>query len=45
MDIAARKKEIVCEHCGRILVDNDLAQGATDAVRSRFLKLNIEFRN
>lgn len=25
MDIAARKKVIVCEHCGRILVDKDIA--------------------
>ena len=25
MDIAARKKVIVCEHCGRILVDKDMA--------------------
>ena len=45
MDIAARKKVIVCEHCGRILVDNDLAQGSIDSVRSRFLKLKIEFRD
>ena len=45
MDIAARKKVIVCEHCGRILVDNDLSQAATDSVRSRFLKLKIEFRD
>ena len=45
MDIASRKKVIVCEHCGRILVDNDLAQASTDAIRSRFQKLNLEFRN
>ena len=26
LDIANRKKIIVCEHCGRVLVDNDLAE-------------------
>ena len=45
MDIASRKKVIVCEHCGRILVDNELAQATTDAIKSRFQKLNLEFRN
>ena len=45
MDIASRKKVIACEHCGRILVDNELAEETTDAIRSRFQKLNLEFRN
>jgi hypothetical protein len=29
MDIAARKKVIVCEHCGRVLVDKVMA-GVTE---------------
>lgn len=45
MDISARKKVIVCEHCGRILVDEQLAQGATDTIRMRFQKLGINFQD
>jgi predicted nucleic acid-binding Zn-ribbon protein len=28
-DIRLRKKMIVCEHCGRILIDNELSEGVT----------------
>jgi hypothetical protein len=44
MDIASRKKVIVCEHCGRILVDNELAQSASDSIRLRFQKLDISYQ-
>jgi hypothetical protein len=45
MDIASRKKVIVCEHCGRILVDNELAQSTSDTVRLRFQKLGISVQD
>jgi hypothetical protein len=32
LDIRMRKKIIVCEHCGRILVDNELAEAVADKV-------------
>lgn len=35
LDIRSRKKIIVCEHCGRILVDNDLAEEVKEAVGAK----------
>lgn len=32
LDIGTRKKIIVCEHCGRILVDNNLSEEVKEAV-------------
>lgn len=32
LDIATHKKIIVCEHCGRVLVDHDLAEGVKKTV-------------
>jgi predicted nucleic acid-binding Zn-ribbon protein len=31
LDISLRKKVIVCEHCGRILVDNEIENMAVEA--------------
>jgi predicted nucleic acid-binding Zn-ribbon protein len=38
LDIRARKKIIVSEHCGRILVDNDLAQEEQEKMEKVFAK-------
>ncbi|MBQ4215049.1 MAG: hypothetical protein II663_02100, partial [Bacteroidales bacterium] len=32
LDVRMRKKIIVCEYCGRILVDKELAFGETESV-------------
>ena len=38
LDIRARKKIIISEHCGRILVDNDLAQEEEEKMTAVFAK-------
>jgi len=35
LDIGNRKKIIVCEHCGRILVDNDLAEEVKNLIEEQ----------
>ncbi|MGB0431046.1 MAG: zinc ribbon domain-containing protein, partial [Bacteroidia bacterium] len=38
LDIGDRKKIIVCEHCGRVLVDNDLAENVKAEVNKEIAK-------
>ncbi|MFY0672525.1 MAG: hypothetical protein JXQ87_03945 [Bacteroidia bacterium] len=38
LDIGNRKKVIVCEHCGRVLVDNDLAEAIKAEVNKETAK-------
>lgn len=35
LDIGNRKKIIVCEHCGRVLVDNDLAEEVKNTIEEQ----------
>jgi len=35
LDIGNRKKIIVCEHCGRVLVDNDLAEEVKNTIEQQ----------